>query len=152
MIAGILLLGVVVFGLMIMFGKGKVESYYKFLIWLILAPPLLAVGHNHAVWFWAGLPLFWQVLSILLLPFFASALLRLLFPKAKWLQSLQTALFQTLIYAVTFPFRLVWRAGRFFFDRERPVNRLNPYRPAVGGRPPLQNERRGANQRGNIFD
>ena len=52
MIGGILLLGIAVFGLMVLFGKGKPENYYKFLIWLIFAPVLLAIGYNHALWFW----------------------------------------------------------------------------------------------------
>lgn len=152
MIGGILLLGIAVFGLMVLFGQGKPENYYKFLIWLIFAPLLLAIGYSHALWFWFGLPLWMQLLSVLLVPFFVSAILRLMLPKAKWLQGLQTAVFQTLIYAVTFPFRFVWRAGQFFFQRERRAQRLNPYRPVVGGRPPLQNERREVRQRENIFD
>lgn len=152
MIGGILLLIIAVFGISIMFGKGKLENYYKFLIWLIFAPVLLAIGYNHVLWFWMGLPVWIQIFSILLVPFFAAAILRLMFPKAKWLQALQTTVFQTLIYAVTFPLRFVWRAGQFFFSRERRPQRLNPYRPVVGGRAPLQNERREANQRGNILD
>lgn len=152
MIGGILLLGIAIFGLMVLFGKGKPEHYYKFLIWLVFAPLLLAIGYNHALWFWTGLPLWMQVLSVLLAPFFVSALLNLMFPKTKWLQALQTAVFQGLIYLVTFPFRFLWRAARFFFQRERQAARLNPYRPVVGARPPLQNEPREANQRGNIFD
>lgn len=152
MIGGILLLGIAIFGLLVLFGKGKPENYYKFLIWLIFAPVLLAIGYNHALWFWFGLPLSMQILSILLIPFFVSAILKLMFPKAKWLQDLQKVLFQTLIYVMTFPFRFLWRAGQFFFQRERRTQRLNPYRPVVGGRPPLQNERRQTNQRKNIFD
>ncbi len=152
MIGGILLLGIAVFGLMVLFGKGKPENYYKFLIWLIFAPVLLAIGYNHALWFWLGLPLWIQILSILLIPFFVGAVLSLLFPKARWLQALQTVVFQTLIYAVTFPFRFLWRTGQFFFQRERRTQRLNPYRPVVGGRPPLRNEHREPDQRGNIFD
>lgn len=151
MIGGILLLAIVVFGLQVLFGK-KPENYYKFLIWLIFAPLLLAIGYNHALWFWLGLPLWMQILSLLLVPFFISAVLRFLFPKAKWLQSLQTAIFQTLIYAATFPFRFLWRAGRFFFEREHRSQRLNPYRPVVGGSPPFQNERREAGRRGDVFD
>ncbi len=119
MIGGILLLAIAVFGLMVLFGKGNPENYYKLLIWLIFAPVLLAIGYNHALWFWLGLPLWMQILSILLVPFFAAAILRLMFPKARWLQDLQATVFQTLIYAVTFPFRFIWRAGQFFFQRER---------------------------------
>lgn len=146
-------MGIVVFGLMVLFGKGKLEDYFKFLIWLVFAPVLLAIGYNHALWFWMGLPLWIQVLGFLLGPFFVSAMLRLMFPKAKWLQVLQTAVFHGLIYTAAFPFRFLWRTGQFFFERERrPPQRLNPYRPVVGGRPPLQNDRRAVNQRGNIFD
>ena len=151
MINGILLLVIAVFGIQVLFGK-KPEDYYKFLIWLIFAPVLLAIGYNHAVWFWLGLPLWIQILSLLLVQFLVATILKLMFPKAKWLQSLQTAIFQTLIYVVTFPLRFLWRAGQFFFQRERRTQRLNPHHPVVGGRPPLQNERQEVNQRGNIFD
>lgn len=153
MIGGILLLGIAVFGLMVLFGQGKPEDYYKFLIWLIFAPVLLAIGYNHALWYWLGLPLWMQIFSVLLVPFFVSAALKLMFPKAKWLPGLQAALFQTLIYVVTFPVRFVWRSGQFLFHRERrPAQRLNPYRPVVGGRPPLHNERREVQPGRNIFD
>lgn len=152
MIGGFLLLGIAIFGLMVLFGQGKPENYCKFLIWLIFAPVLLAIGYNHALWFWFGLPWWMQVLSLLLIPFLIGAVLKLVFPKAVWLQALPATVFQTLVYAVTFPFRFVWRAGQFFLQREHRPQRLNPYRPVVGGRPPLQNERREANVRGNVFD
>jgi FlaA1/EpsC-like NDP-sugar epimerase len=148
----VLLIAIAVFGISILFGQGEVEKYYKFLIWLIIAPLLLAIGCNHAVWFFLQLPLWMRILSILLVPFFVSALLRLLFPKAKWLQGLQTVVFQTLIFAVTFPLRFVWRAGQFFFRRESRTQKLNPYRPVVGGRPPLENQRREVQPRADIFD
>ncbi|MEK7724909.1 MAG: hypothetical protein AAB336_11200 [Acidobacteriota bacterium] len=152
MIGGILLLAMAIFGLMVLFGKNKPENYYQFLILLIFAPILLAIGYNHALWFWLGLPFWMQILSILFTPFLVSAVLRLIFPKAKWLQSLQTVVFQSLVYATTFPFRFLLRAGQFFFQRERQTQRLNPHRPVIGGRPPLQNNRQEANQRGDIFD
>ena len=137
MIGGILLLAIAVFGLMVLFGKGKIENYYRFLIWLIFAPILLAIGYNHAVWFWLGLPLWMQILSILLTPFIVSAILRIMFPKARWFQTLQTTIFQTFVYIITFPFRLLWRSGQFFFQQERRQQRLDPHRPVVGTRPPL---------------
>jgi hypothetical protein len=93
------------------------------------------------VWFWLGLPLWAQVIGILLLPFFFSAILRIVFPNAKWLQQTQAILFQTLVYLVTFPVRLLWRAGRLIFERERNAVRLNPYNPVVGGRAPVIRER-----------
>lgn len=152
MISGILLLAIAIFGLLILFGRGKPENYYKFLIWLIFAPLLLVIGYNHALLFWIELPWWIQIFSILLMPFFVAASLRILFPKAKWIGSLQTVIFQTLVYTVTFPFRLFWRGGQFFLQRERHPQRLNPNRPVVGGAPPLQNERRKETQRGNIFE
>jgi hypothetical protein len=152
MVGGILLLAIAVFGILIMFGKAKPETFYKFVIFLIFAPLFLAVGVNHVLWLWYGLPLGAQVLSILLLPFLLSVSLRMLFPKAKWLQSLQTVVFQTLIYFVTFPFRFLWRAGQFFFRRERQIQQLNPYRPVVGAKPPVQNERRKESPREKILD
>lgn len=152
MVGGILLLVIVIFGISLMFGKGKVENYFKFLIWLIVTPILISIGFNHFLWFWYDLPFWTQISLILVLPFLVSALLRAMFPKAKWLQVLQTTIFQTLIYIVAFPFRLVWRTGRLISQKESQTVRLNPYPPVVGGRPPLQNEGRKANPRGNIFD
>ena len=152
MIGGILLLGIAVFGLMVLFGKAKADNYYQLLIWLILAPILLSIGYNHALWFWLGLPLWMQILSFLLIPFAVSPVLRILFPNAKWIQNFQTVIFQSFVYGITFPFRFLWRAGQFFFQHERPRQRLNPNRPVVGTRPPLENGRREVNPRGNIFD
>ena len=141
MVGGILLLAVVIFSISVLFGKGKVENYYKFLIWLIFA-----------LWFWLGLPLWIQILSILLVPFLVSALLRIMFPKAKWLQGLQAIIFQTLIYSVTFPFRFLWRAGIFLLQRERRAVQLNPHRPVVGNRPPVISGRDRRENQNNLFD
>ncbi len=142
MIAAILLLAIVIFGLLVMFGQADPSRYYKLLIFLIVGPILLAIGFNHVVWFWLGLPLWAQMISVLLVPFLASSLLRLFFPKVRWLEDMQGVIFQTLVYAVTFPFRLLWRAGQIVFQRERHPTRLNPYRPVVGGRPPVVREGR----------
>lgn len=152
MIGAIILLGIAIFGLSVLFGKNKPDQLYQFLIWLIFAPILLAIGYNHALWFWFDLPLWLQILSILLIPFMISVILKLIFPKAKWIQSLQTTIFQTLIYSATFPFRFLWRSAQFLLQRERRPQRLNPIRPVVGARPPLQNENQAGNQRNNIFD
>ena len=96
MVGGILFLAIVIFGLLVLFGHGKIENYLRFLILLIFAPLLLAIGYNHALWFWYGLPLWLQILSILLVPFLISAILKFAFPKAKWLQDLQTVVFSNL--------------------------------------------------------
>ncbi len=140
MLVTLLLLAIVVFGLLIMFGKAEPDRYYKFLIFLIIGPILLSIGFNHLVWFWLGLPFWAQVVGILLLPFLISAVLRTVFPNAKWLQQTQAILFQTMLYVVTFPVRLLWRAGRMIFERERHPIRLNPHSPVVGGRAPVIRE------------
>ena len=134
------MLVILIFGLGLMFGRGKVEDYFKLLIWLIFAPVLLAVGINQVVWLWNGLPFWLQILSILLMPVFVSVILRTLFPKAKWLQGFQETIFLTAVYLVTFPFRFIWRASRFVFQREHRTTLLEPYRPAVGGKPPLKEQ------------
>ncbi len=151
MLGGFLILAVIVFGFSIMLGV-KVEKFYKLLLWLVFAPLLIDAAYCGFIWTWQSAPLWMQILSVLLLPFFISALLKRIFPKAKWLQALQAVIFHTLIYTVTFPFRFLWRAGKFLLQRERQTIRLNPYHPVVGGRVPLQNERREANPRDNIFD
>ena len=143
LVSGILLIAVLVFGLSIMFGKAEPDRFYKLLISLIIGPILLSIGFNHLVWFWGGLPLWTQVIAILLLPFLISAILRTVFPNAKWLQQTQAVLFQTLVYLITFPLRLLWRGGRLLFERERHGERLNPYNPVAGGRAPVIRERKG---------
>ena len=140
MIGGIILLAVAVFGLSVLFGKGKIEDYFKFAVCLIFLPVLLGIGINHAEWFWLGLPLWMQVLTILLAPFLAIAVLFYFFPKAKWLQGLFEAVFQFLIYLVTFPMRFVWRAGKLLLNKERHITRLDSRRATVGSKPPLKDQ------------
>lgn len=131
-------MAIAIFGLNVLFGKGKIEDYFKFVVWLIFAPVLLAVGINHVEWFWLGLPLWAQVLTVLFAPFFIMAVLHHLFPKAKWLRGLFEAVFQSLIYFITFPVRFVWRAGEFFLQKERRISQLDSRRAAVGSKPPLK--------------
>ncbi len=142
MIASLLLLAIVVFGLRILFGQGKIEDYLKFLVWLIFAPVLVAVGYNHIQWFWLGLPFWIKVLSLLLVPFLISAVLHAMFPKTKWLQAVEATILQLLVFLVSFPFRFLWRMSSFMFQRERRTVRLDPHRPVVGNRPPLVAQRK----------
>lgn len=152
MVGGILLLGIAIFGLLIMFGKARAEQFYKFIIFLILGPVLLGVGINHVLWFWYGMPLWSQILSILLAPFLLSALLQLLLPKAAWLGRLQAVLFESFVYAAAFPFRLLWRSVKFAFNQERQQTKLNPNRPVVGGRPPMRTEGEKRDRDNKLFD
>ncbi len=149
---GLLLLAIVIFGISVMFGKNKPEQFYKVVILLIFAPVLLTVGFNQAVWFWLNSPLWAQILSSCLLPFFLAALLKAFLPKAVWLQKIQTLVFEMLIFAFTFPFRFLWRAGKFIFQRERQTIRLNPYSAVIGKRPPLVNQRAGRENQTNLFE
>ena len=142
MIGGILLLAIAVFGLQIMFGRGKPENFLKFLIWLILAPMLISIGYNQMLWAWTGLPTWVQLLSLALVPFVLLAVLRMVFPKAAWLNELLLAIFNILVFVVTFPFRFAWRSVQLILERERRRTPLERYRPVVGGRPPIQSSRR----------
>jgi len=138
MVAGILMLAVVIFGVCVLFGLGNREDFYKFLIWLIVAPILLSIGFNHAVWFWSDLPLVARIGFLLASPFVVSALLPAFFPGARWIVIIQGVLFESLVSIFLFPFRFLWRAGGIFLDRERRAPGLDQYRPVVGGRPPLE--------------
>lgn len=140
-IGAILLLGLVVFGLQVLFGRQDAGKIYTFLILLIIGPILLSIGLSHSVWFWEGLPLWAQIIVILILPFLLMAVIRRFLPKSAALDRAQGVAFDTLIYIVTFPVRLLWRSGQHILRRERRPARLNPRRPVVGGRPPIVNYR-----------
>lgn len=140
-IGAILLLGLVVFGLQVLFGRQDAGKIYTFLILLIIGPILLSIGLSHSVWFWEGLPLWAQIIAILILPFLLMAVIRRFLPKSAALDRAQGVAFDTLVYIVTFPVRLLWRSGQHILRRERQPARLNPRRPVVGGRPPLVNYR-----------
>ena len=140
-IGAILLLGLVVFGLQVLFGRQDAGKIYTFLILLIIGPILLSIGMSHSVWFWEGLPLWAQIIVILILPFLLMAVIRRFLPKSAALDRAQGVAFDTLVYIVTFPVRLIWRSGQFILRRERRPAQLNPRRPVVGGRPPLVNYR-----------
>lgn len=145
MLGSILIIAIVLFGFSIMIG-GKGENLHKFLIWLVLGPFLVGFMYCTVFSWWTVAPLWVQILSVLLVLALLAALLRVIFPKAKWLDGLLESIMQILIYLVTFPFRLIWRSGRFAFQKERQIYRLDPYRPVVGGRPPLEDQ--GGNPRG----
>lgn len=153
MTGGILLLAIAVFGILVLFGKAKPEAFYKFAGFLIIAPVLLAIGINHVLWAWYSLPLVWQVVSLLLAPFLLPILFKNVFPKSAWLGRLWQMLSEALIAVLAFPVRLVWRTVAFVWRRERRIaTRLDPYRPAVGSRPPLESVRRESPRRNDLFD
>ncbi len=140
-VGAILLLGLAIFGLQVLFGRQDAGKIYPFLILLIVGPILLSIGLSHSIWFWDRLPLWAQVITVILLPFILLAVLRRFLPKSAAFDRVQAVAFDTLVYVVTFPVRLLWRSGQFILRRERRPARLNPRRPVVGGRPPLLNYR-----------
>lgn len=140
-LGAILLIGLVVFGLQVLFGRQDAGKIYPFLILLIVGPILLSIGLSHAVWFWDGLPLWGQVVTILALPFLLMAVIRRFLPRSSALDRAIGVAFDTVVYLVTFPVRLLWRSGQHVLRHERRPARLNPRRPVVGGRPPLMNYR-----------
>jgi len=137
----ILLLGFAVFGLQVLFGRQDAAKIYPFLILLIIGPILLSIGLSHSVWFWERLPLWAQIVTVLILPFLLMAVIRRFVPRSAALDRAQGVAFDTIVYIVTFPVRLIWRSAQFILRRERRPARLNPRRPVVGGRPPLVNYR-----------
>lgn len=143
-----LVLALTITGICIMLGYLKPESIYKILIWLIAGSLLLSLAYSEWTQFYANLPLWLQCIGLILLPFILLFLLRFLLPKAAWINRLQQAVLDALVYFLTFPVRLIWRAGRQIVDREHHRIRLQRHRPAVGGRPPLRTpERRNTNFR-----
>ncbi len=140
-LSSILLLGLVIFGLQVLFGRQDAGKIYPFMILLIAGPILLSIGLSHSIWFWEGLPFWAQVITIIILPFLVMAVIRRFLPNSALLDRLQGVAFDTLVYIVTFPFRFIWRSARLILRRERRPSRLNPNRPVVGGRPPLINHR-----------
>jgi len=150
--AGIILfLVIAVFGVAVLFGQAKAENFYKFFVFLIFAPVLAAIGWNHALWFYFGLPLWAQIVCLVLLPFLALAELSVALPKVAWLNTILGHLFDVLAYILAFPFRILFRAARLL-AKERQRRSLDPFRPVVGNRPPLEESRRMTSQRSNLFD
>ena len=140
MLSNFLILAVIAFGFSLMLGV-KAEKFYKLLFWFIFTPLFTGIAYCSFLWLWQSAPVLMQILCVLLVPFFISALLRAAFPKTRWIQALQAVVFQTLIYAATFPFRFLWRAGSFLLQKERRTVRLNQYHAAVGVKPPIISER-----------
>ena len=133
----ILMIGIAIFGLLIMFGRADVNRFYKLVIFLIAGPILLGIAISHIGWFWAGLPAWGQVAAVFAAPFLFAAVLKALFPGDRMLGRALDILFDSLVYMVTFPMRLIWRSGRHVARRERRPLHLDPRRSVVGGRPPV---------------
>ena len=146
MIGGILLIILALFGISIIFGKAKLEQFYKFVLFLIFAPLLLAVGVNHVLWLWSGLPFWMQALGILLLPFLLLSVLHAIFPKSSLVHLITDWLWDVLMFFLTFPIRLLYRGGRLIVQRERRPQRLAPHQTVVGRQPPLAQPRRNLGQ------
>ena len=147
MASAILMLGIAIFGLLMIFGRADVNRFYKLVIFLITGPILLGIALSHIEWFWGGLPAWGRIAAILATPFLFAAVLKSLFPGNPFIGRTLTVLFDALVYIVTFPVRLLWRSGRYVARREGHQLRLDQRRSVVGGRPPImrrhEGERRG---------
>ncbi|GEM_PF-5996088 len=143
MLTGILLLAIVVFGILVLFGQRDAGQFYKFVIFLIIAPVLLAVGINHVLWFWYSLPYWIQILGFVLMPFLLLFTLRSLFSKSPVVRAITDVLWDATVFAFTFPFRLLYRSVKLISLRERNRTRLSPHpQSVVGRRPPLVQQKR----------
>jgi hypothetical protein len=138
---GVLLLAICVFGLLVLFGKADSNRFYKFLIFLIVAPILVSIGISHLAWFWDGSSITTKILLILALPIIVLTLPRMFLPKAWGVDGLLGGLFQAAVSIISFPLRLVWRVAAYVFGHERRSVPLDRYRPAVGTRPPVLERR-----------
>lgn len=150
MISGILLIALVVFGLSWLFGFGKPERFVKFIVWLLFGPVLLGLLYTEWLSFYFDMPLMAKAVLLIAIPFLLLFALRLFFPNSPQIRTITDFIWSLLVFLLTFPARLFWRSGRQISDRESNRIRLQRYRPAVGGRPPLRNDReRDVNQRHN---
>lgn len=141
MIGGILLLALGVFGLSWLFGFGKPERFVKFIVWLLVGPVLLGLLYSEWLSFYFDLPIIAKAVLLIAIPFLLLFALRLFFPNSPQIRSICDFLWNLLVFLLTFPIRLFWRSGRRISDGERNRIRLQRYRPTVGGRPPLRNDR-----------
>ena len=138
----ILMLGIAIFGLLIIFGQAEVSRFYKLVIFLIAGPILLGIAISNIGWYWEGLSGWGQVGAICAAPFLFAAVLKALFPGNRIIAQTLGVLFDAFIYMVTFPVRVLWRSARHVARRERHPLRLDPRRSVVGGRPPFLRQER----------
>lgn len=137
MIGGILLIALTIVGLSWLFGYGRPDRFIKFIIWMIFGPLLLGLLYNEWLQFYSSLSPAVQVGSLLLVIPLVLFLARLLLPATPFTRAINEFIWDGVVFVITFPFRLVWRCCKQFASRERNRIRLQRYRPAVGGRPPL---------------
>lgn len=141
MVAGILLIGLVAFGLSWLFGFGKPERLVKFIVWLIFGPVLLGVFYSEWSNFFSSLPFFGQIAFLIIIPFILLLALHMFFPNSSLIRGIVDFIWNMLVFLLSFPVRLLWRSGKHISNTERNRIRLQRYRPSVGGRPPLRNDR-----------
>lgn len=133
----LLLLAVCIFGVLVLFGKGDTDRYYKFLIFLIVGPILASIALSHVEWYWDDLSLSTKGAILLLTPFLIAALARGLLPRSLGLDKGIEAVFSAAVTLISFPIRLLWRVVSFVFVRERHSVPLDRYQPTIGTRPPM---------------
>ena len=143
MLGGVLLLALVAFGLSWLFGFGRPERFVKFVVWLVFGPLLLGLLYSEWLGFYSDAPILIRLIVWVGLPFVILLSLRFLFPNSPYFRRASEVIWDFFVFFLTFPLRLIWRSGRQISERERHRMRLERYRPAVGGRPPLRNDREG---------
>lgn len=142
MLGGIILLLLVFGGLGIMFGYTEPKRIVQYLIWLIVGPVLIGIALNEWFGFYSSLSWVAKLLFIVALPFILLLILRTILPKSALVRSITDVLWNALVFAFTFPFRLLFRSGRLISQRERTRIRLAANQTVVGRRPPLAPPRR----------
>jgi hypothetical protein len=135
---GILLLALVVTGLGVLVGWTSPQRLTRFCVWLAVGPVLIGLAYSAGLSAYRGLPVLAQLALIALLPFALLLVAHALLPKSPWAKHLTNAMFDAILFALTFPVRLVWRSVRLVASREHQPARLERHRPVVGHRPPVR--------------
>lgn len=88
----ILLLVVLVYGLLVMFGLAKASNFFRIILILLFGPLLLLVAVTQLATVLGTLPAAPKIVLILVSPLILMVLLYYLFPKASWSKQLQNAI------------------------------------------------------------
>lgn len=138
MIGQLLLLGIAIFGILVMFGRADIKRILWLIPVLIFGPILLSTASSHLVVFWDSLSPFWKFVTSVSLAFVLPTAVRTFFPRMRWPDAFLDVLGRAATWVVAFPFRILYRAGLLIFDRERRPQRLVAHRRTVGGAPPFE--------------
>lgn len=115
----ILLLVVLVYGLLVMFGLAKASNFFRIILILLFGPLLLLVAVTQLATVLGTLPAAPKIVLILVSPLILMVLLYYLFPKASWSKQLQNAIYNGYKAVLITPFRWLASVVRWVIRRIR---------------------------------